>query len=202
MVVGFLLHSISHGALKCRFDHYDPFRKPTEAQGLDERKKYREKLLAVWVNSIGDDLDLLTDWWFTYKCYMLHGIDINGGMYAHATIALIVFSVLGTISYLAELYQTVFRHTEPFRWLPLFTVVFEDAPQILLSMVLSGTFEKQTSTFTLEPPAAFNIATSVYSALMKVSTELFLNNCYCCRFEAAGNEDEEMQLQSKTNYGT
>eukprot|EP00985_Skeletonema_marinoi_P007560 scaffold3321_cov149-Skeletonema_marinoi.AAC.13 len=182
MVVGFLLHSISRGALKCRFDHYDPFRQPTEAQGLDERKKYH--------------------WWFTYKCYMLHGIDINGGMYAHATIALIVFSVLGTISYLAELYQTVFRHTEPFRWLPLFTVVFEDAPQILLSMVLSGTFEKQTSIFTLEPPAAFNIATSVYSALMKVSTELFLNNCYCCRFEAVGDEDEEMQLQSKTNYGT
>eukprot|EP00984_Skeletonema_dohrnii_P036186 scaffold36887_cov167-Skeletonema_dohrnii-CCMP3373.AAC.1 len=58
---------------------------------------------------------IVRNWWFTYKCYMLHGIDINGGMYANATLALIVFSVLGTISYLAELYQTVFRHTEPLK---------------------------------------------------------------------------------------
>ncbi len=202
MVVGFLLHTIKHGSLNCQFEHSNPFRKPEEGAEFEERKKYRAKLKALWMHSVADDFDLVTDWWFTYKCFGLHGIDINEGMYAQATLALFFFTVMGTLSYLVELYQTVFRHKEPFTWLPLFTVVFEDAPQILLSMVLSGTFDKQTSMYTLEPPAAFNIATSVYSALMKVSDELFLNYCYCCKFQAVGEEDEDEEYQPVKSYGS
>eukprot|EP00574_Skeletonema_japonicum_P002757 CAMPEP_0201713794 /NCGR_PEP_ID=MMETSP0593-20130828/506_1 /ASSEMBLY_ACC=CAM_ASM_000672 /TAXON_ID=267983 /ORGANISM="Skeletonema japonicum, Strain CCMP2506" /LENGTH=193 /DNA_ID=CAMNT_0048202981 /DNA_START=40 /DNA_END=621 /DNA_ORIENTATION=- len=193
MVVGFLLHTIKHGSLKCQFEHSNPFRKPEEGAEFEERKKYRAKLKALWMHSVADDFDLVTDWWFTYKCFVLHGIDVSAGMYAQASLALLVFTVMGTISYLIELYQTTFRHTNPFSWLPLFTVVFEDAPQVLLSMVLSGTFDKQTSMYTLEAPAAFNIATSVYSALMKVSDVLFLNYCYCCKFQADEKDDEEYQ---------
>ena len=55
--------------------------------------------------------------------------------------------------------------------------------------------------YTLEPPAAFNIATSVYSALMKVTDELFLNYCYCCKFEAVGEEDEDEEYKP-INYGS
>ena len=120
--------------------------------------------------------------------YNLHGIDLNGGMYARATLALIVFSGMGTISYLAELYQAVFKYPESFQWLSLFTIMLEDVPQILLSLVLSGVFEQDLTT--LEPLAAFNISTSVYSALMKVSGELFVNHCYCCKFETDGEEEE------------
>jgi hypothetical protein len=188
MVVGFLLHSITHGAFKCRIEHCHPFRKPTE--GFQERKKYRQKLMSLWMNSIADDLDLITDWWFAYRMYITHGIDyVNGGMYARATLALLVFSVMGTISYLAELYQAVFKYPQTFQWLSLFTILLEDVPQVLLSLVLSGNFEQDLTT--LEPLAAFNISTSVYSALMKVSGELFVNHCYCCKFEPTGKEDEE-----------
>mmetsp|Transcript_27484 Transcript_27484/g.39364 ORF Transcript_27484/g.39364 Transcript_27484/m.39364 type:complete len:199 (-) Transcript_27484:228-824(-) len=197
MVVGFLLHTIKTRSLKCTFEHSNPFLKPEEGPAFDERKKYREKLKALWMNSVADDLDLITDWWFTYKCFVLHGINVNDGMYAQASLALLVSTVMGTISYLVELYQTVFRHTTPFSWLSLFTVVFEDAPQIILSMVLSGTFEKTTSIYTLEAPAAFNIATSVYSALMKVSDVLFLNYCYCCKFEAVGEVDGDEEYQKE-----
>ncbi|KAL7496888.1 hypothetical protein ACHAWT_004995 [Skeletonema menzelii] len=186
MVVGFLLYSIRHGAFKCRFEHCNPFRKPTV--GFEKRKKYRQKINSLWMNSVADDLDLLTDWWFAYRMYIVHGIDFNGGMYARATLALLVFSGMGTISYMAELYQSVFKYPESFQWLSLFTIMLEDVPQILLSLVLSGAFEQDLTT--LEPLAAFNISTSVYSALMKVSGELFVNHCYCCKFEANGGEDE------------
>ena len=95
---------------------------------------------------------------------------------------------MGTISYLVELYQAVFKYPESFQWLSLFTIMLEDVPQILLSLVLSGVFEQDLTT--LEPLAAFNISTSVYSAVMKVSGELFVNHCYCCKFETDGEVDE------------
>ena len=88
MVLGFLLYSIKTRSLKCRFEHSNPFIRPKEGPEFEERKKYREKLLAIWVNSVADDFDLLTDWWFTYKCFVLHGIDVSGGMYAQATLYL------------------------------------------------------------------------------------------------------------------
>jgi len=189
MVVGFVLHSIAHGAFKCRIEHCHPFRKPTE--GFEERKKYREKLMALWMNSVADDLDLITDWWFAYRMYIAHGIDyVNGGMYTRATIALLLFSVAGTISYLAELYQAVFKYPQSFQWLSLFTILFEDVPQVLLSLLLNGKFNQDLTT--LDPLASFNIATSLYSALMKVSGELFVNHCYCCKFEPTGAKDEDV----------
>ena len=40
----------------------------------------------------------------------LHGIDLDGGMYARATLALLVFCGFGTLSYLFEIYQTVFKY--------------------------------------------------------------------------------------------
>ena len=153
--------------------------------------------MALWMNSVADDLDLLTDWWFAYRMYIAHGIDyVNGGMYARATVALLAFSVTGTISYLAELYQAVFKYPESFQWLSLFTILLEDVPQILLSMVLSGVFEGvfEEGMATLEPLAAFNISTSMYSALMKVSGELFVNHCYCCKFEPTGKEEKDEEV--------
>ena len=39
------------------------------------------------MNSVADDLDLLTDWWFAYQMYLANGIDyVAGGMYARATV--------------------------------------------------------------------------------------------------------------------
>ena len=89
------------------------------------------------------------------------------------------------MSYLAELYQAVFKYPDSFVWLAPFTIFFEDVPQVLLSLVLSKVFEQDLTTL-----AAFNISTSVYSALMKVSGELFVNNCYCCRFTLPDDKEE------------
>lgn len=111
----------------------------------------------------------------------IHGIDLAGGMYARATLALVVFCVLGTISYLLELYQTVFKYPDTFKWLGTFTIFFEDVPQILLSIILSGAFQNLEGD-DLTALTMFNIATSFYSAAIKVSSEMFVNYCYCCRF--------------------
>lgn len=100
-------------------------------------------------------------------------------------VALLAVCVLGTLSYLAELYQAVFKYPDSFGWLAPFTIFFEDVPQVLLSLVLSKVFEQDLTTL-----AAFNISTSVYSALMKISGELFVNHCYCCRFTLPDDKEE------------
>lgn len=188
MVVGWALHAIKHRSLSCRLEHCNPFTKPVEK--LEERQKYRKQILYVWLNSVSDDLDLITDWLFFFRMYDIHGIDFNDdGMYARATLALLVFSTLGTISYILELYQTVFKYPATFKWLAPFTILCEDTPQILLSLVLSGrveSFKEDAS-----PMAAFNIATSVYSAMIKVSGEVFVNYCYCCRFTPPDDDDDD-----------
>ncbi|KAL7534764.1 hypothetical protein ACHAWF_006506 [Thalassiosira exigua] len=189
MVVGWILHSLKQGALKCKIDHCNPFRKPTEK--FEERQKYRKQLLSVWLNSVSDDLDLITDWWFLYRMYEAHGIDLNGGFYARSTFALLICCILGTVSYLLELYQTVFKYPATIKWLAVFTILFEDAPQVVLSLLLSGAFESYKAD--ASPLAAFNIATSVYSALIKVSGEVFVNYCYCCQFTPSEDDDDDIE---------
>mmetsp|Transcript_33572 Transcript_33572/g.81177 ORF Transcript_33572/g.81177 Transcript_33572/m.81177 type:complete len:216 (+) Transcript_33572:290-937(+) len=188
MVVGWLLHGLKHGSFRCRFEHCNPLKKPP-AEKFNERRNYRKKLLGVWLNSVSDDLDMITDWWFFLRMYELHGIDIDGGTYARATLALLLFCILGSISYLLELYQTVFKYPATFAWLPAFTIFFEDVPQILLSLILSGALDVDPAELT--PSAAFNISTSVYSALIKVSGEVFVNYFYCCKFVPPREEEEE-----------
>ncbi|KAL7461259.1 hypothetical protein ACHAXS_001680 [Conticribra weissflogii] len=173
MVVGWTLMSLRRGVFRCRLEHCNPFSKPTN---YEERRKYRQQIWSAWLNSVADDLDLLTDWWFLLRMYNQYGADMNEGLESQATLALFVFCVIGSISYLLEIYQLVFKYPATFEWLPLFTILGEDVPQILLTLVLTKAFENPT------PLAAFNIATSVYSAFIKVSGELFLNHCYCCRF--------------------
>ena len=145
--------------------------------------------MSVWLNSVSDDLDLITDWWFFLRMYNLYGIDLDGGMYARATLALLVFAGIGTLSYLMELYQTVFRYPDTIHWLAPMTILLEDVPQILLTVFLSKPFEAD-----LEPLAAFNIATSVYSALIKVTGEVCVNYCYCCKFIPPVDEDSDVEL--------
>ncbi|KAL9189909.1 hypothetical protein ACHAXT_009584 [Thalassiosira profunda] len=187
MVVGWTLHAIKHGSFRCRLEHCNPCKRPTEK--FEERQKYRKKLLGVWLNSVSDDLDLITDWWFFYRMYELYGIDLAGGMYARATLALLVFCGLGSISYLLELYQTAFKFPDTIKWLPVFTILCEDVPQIVLSLILSGAFESFATD--LNALTAFNIATSVYSALIKISGEVFVNYCYCCQFTPPDDDDDD-----------
>ena len=172
MVVGWLLHSIKFGRLRCQIEHCNPIKKP--AENYEERRKYRSKLWSTWLNSVADDLDMITDWWFFYRMYNLYGISIVDGTYAQATMALGVFCIIGSISYLLEIYQMVWKYPATFEWLPLFTILGEDVPQILLSLVLGGAFQFEGEATAL---TAFNIATSVYSALIKISGEVFLNHC-------------------------
>lgn len=184
MVVGWTLHAIKHGSFKCRIEHCHPFRKASEIDNYESRRKYREQLWSTWLNSVADDLDLLTDWWFFLRMYNMYGVALEDEMYARATLALFVFCILGSISYLLELYQVVFKYPATISWLPLFTILGEDVPQVALSLVLSRIFEAELTSL-----AAFNIATSVYSAMIKISGELLLNHCYCCKFDP--REDEE-----------
>lgn len=185
MVVGWTLHAIKHGSLKCSLTHCNPIKRPTDR--FEERQKYRKQLLSVWLNSVSDDLDMITDWWFFLRMYELHGIDLDGGMYARATLALLVFCIIGSISYVLELYQVVFKYPETFKWLALFTMLFEDVPQILLSLILSGKI--QSFSTNADPLTAFNIATSVYSMLIKLSSEVFVNYFYCCEFTGGDESD-------------
>ena len=111
---------------------------------------------------------------------------MGGGLYARATLALLVFCVLGTVSYLLELYQTVCKFPDTIKWLPVFTILCEDVPQVILSLVLSGAFQSTD----LDALTAFNIATSVYSALIKISGEVFVNYCYCCKFTPPDDDEE------------
>jgi len=108
-----------------------------------------------------------------------------------ATFALLVFAGIGTLSYLLELYQTVFKYPDTIHWLAPLTILLEDVPQILLTVFLSKPFEEANA---LEPLAAFNIATSVYSALIKVTGEVCVNYCYCCKFIPPVNEDSDVEL--------
>lgn len=119
----------------------------------------------------------------------MNGIDLDGGMHARTTLALMVFCCLASVSYLLELYQSVFRHPDTFKWLPAFVTLFEDVPQILLSLVLSGAL----SDYEVDPTplAAFNIATSLYRAMIKVTTQVFVNFCYCCTFTEADADEED-----------
>lgn len=110
MVVGWTLHACKHRTLRCQLEHCNPFRRPTVK--FEERQKYRKQLMSVWLNSVSDDLDLITDWWFFLRMYNLYGIDLDGGMYARATFALLVFAGIGTLSYLLELYQTLYRYPD------------------------------------------------------------------------------------------
>eukprot|EP00581_Thalassiosira_minuscula_P002726 CAMPEP_0183748630 /NCGR_PEP_ID=MMETSP0737-20130205/67867_1 /TAXON_ID=385413 /ORGANISM="Thalassiosira miniscula, Strain CCMP1093" /LENGTH=197 /DNA_ID=CAMNT_0025984367 /DNA_START=404 /DNA_END=997 /DNA_ORIENTATION=+ len=178
---------MKHGSMKCRIEHCNPFKKPAER--FEERQKYRKKILSVWLNSVSDDLDMITDWWFFLRMYDIYGIDLDGDMYSRATLALLVFCVLGSVSYLLELYQTVFKYPETFKWLGALTILFEDVPQILLTLILSNRLASYKADPT--PLAAFNIATSVYSAMIKVSGEVFVNYCYCCRYTATDADDED-----------
>ena len=83
----------------------------------------------------------------------------------------------------------VFKYPATISWLAGFTIVCEDVPQILLSLVLSKAFV--TDLTELTPLTAFNIATSVYSALIKVSGEVFVNYCYCCKFTPPDGDDDD-----------
>ena len=123
----------------------------------------------------------------------MHGIDLGGDMYARATLALLVFCGLASVSYLLELYQSVFKHPDTFKWLPAFTTLFEDVPQIVLSLVLS----RALSDYEVDPTpvAAFNIATSLYRAMIKVTTQVFVNYCYCCNFTEADADEENQSLR-------
>lgn len=170
MVVGWTLHALKFGRLRCQIEHCNIFQKPTEH--YEDRRKYRAKLWSTWLNSMADDLDMVTDWWFFFRMYNLYGVSVDDGLYAQATLALGIFCVIGSISYLLELYQMVFKYPATFEWLPLFTILGEDVPQIVLSLVLGKAFEGELTALT-----AFNIATSVYSAFIKIGGELFLNNC-------------------------
>ena len=68
MVVGWLLHGCTHGAFTCKIDHCNPIRKPAQDE-FEQRKKYRKEILGIWLNSVSDDLDFITDWWFMYRMY-------------------------------------------------------------------------------------------------------------------------------------
>mmetsp|Transcript_2150 Transcript_2150/g.5057 ORF Transcript_2150/g.5057 Transcript_2150/m.5057 type:complete len:200 (-) Transcript_2150:129-728(-) len=183
MVITWALHTLTHGHHKCRLRTLNPFIRPPR---FAARQEYRKKLLSIWLDSISADMDMISDWVFLYHMYGTHGMDLIGGMYARATLALCFFTVLGSISYLLVLYQTVFK-VQPISWLSLYTIVCEDVPQILLTLVLSGVFDSYNTK--PSPLAAFNIATSVYSALIKLSGELFVNYCYCCSFDLSSDEE-------------
>ena len=115
---------------------------------------------------------------------------MDGDWYGRATLALLVSCIIGSVSYVLELIQTVKYPDDHFKWLPVLTILLEDTPQVILTIMLSGAI----SSYQNDPSAlaAFNIATSVYSAMIKVSGELFVNSCWCCSYTAALGEEGEV----------
>lgn len=189
MVVGWALHACAHGSLKCKLNGLNPFKLPEDKKELDDRKTYRRKILNIWLNSVSDDLDMITDWWFFLRQYEMYGLAWADGTYSRLTLFLLVFCGLGTISYLLELYQTVRRPDNPIKWLALFTILFEDVPQVVLTLLITKRFEGEQT-----PLSAFNIATSVYSALIKIGGPVFLDSCYCCVYEGSGVSSRNVEF--------
>jgi len=73
--------------------------------------------------------------------------------------------------------------------LALFTIIFEDVPQVVLTLLITKRFEGEQT-----PLSAFNIATSVYSALIKIGGPVFLDSCYCCVYEGSGVSSRNVEF--------
>ena len=123
----------------------------------------------------------------------MYGIEwADGDMSSRGTLMLLVFCAIGTLSYLLELYQAIFKYPQTFKWLAPFTILLEDVPQIILSILLSREFDSVSSFISdATPLTVFNISTSLYSALIKISGEVFVNYCYCCKFIPPDTDDDD-----------
>jgi len=151
-----------------KFLSYNPLYEPTN---LEQRQAERRKEWNVWMSSTADDLDLLGDWWFWWSTFNGE----RGGFSDTLTLALFVFSVLGSVTWLLEFYQVAFaRPDQSWKWLQLMILIVEDLPQMVITSLIVGRFSNLTSV------SLFNLMTSFYSLMIRMAGELFLNWCYCC----------------------
>lgn len=138
--------------------------------------------LAVTAHSSFSDTQrihpLMTDWWFFWVTYTGE----RGGFNDRLTFVLFIFCCLGSIAWSLELIQlSCVRHNFSWTWLPLLILCVEDIPQIVITLMVTGRFSNASNL------GLFNITTSLYSMMIRVCGELFMNCCYCCeRVEGEG----------------
>jgi hypothetical protein len=110
----------------------------------------------------------------------------RGGFEDQLTFLLFIFCCLGSITWLLELVQiSCVRHTD-WGWLPPLIIIVEDIPQLVITALISGNPSNWTGI------GVFNLMTSLYSLMIRIAGELFMNCCYC--IERVANDVEHGQL--------
>jgi len=173
------------------------------------QKTLRQREWSIWSGSIADDIDLAADWWFWYETYKERSLDDN------YVLALLVFCGMGTLTWFLEIYNVAWREPREemakarstdenkettgyyacggrsfWLFLPLLVLLVEDVPQVVMTWLLQGTL------LNLSGLAAFNITTSIYSIVIKIGREFFVNFYCCCdlkeiTFDQDDGGDEE-----------
>ena len=188
MVVAALLRTLMQGDCCCSSAKYklitlNPFYSPKDKEA---RQNLRRREWNIWLSSTADDLDLVADWWFFWVTYN----GGRGGFSDRLTFLLFVFCCLGSITWLLEIVQlSCARGNFRWTWLPLLILCVEDIPQLILTLMINDRFSNVSNL------GLFNIMTSLYSMMIRVAGELFMNCCYCCQRV----EDEEEETERKYN---
>jgi hypothetical protein len=174
MVVAALLRALLTGDLCCCFSSSfrlvstNPFYTPVDKE---IRQDVRRKKWNIWLSSTADDLDLVSDWWFWWTVYN----GDRGGFEDQLTFLLFIFCCLGSLTWLLELVQiSCVRDTE-WGWLPPLIIIVEDIPQLILTvLIINGDDLSNMSSI-----GVFNLMTSLYSLMIRIAGELFMNCCFC-----------------------
>lgn len=131
----------------------------------------RRKEWSIWLSSTADDLDLVADWWFFWVTYNGE----RGGFEDQLTFVLFIFCCLGTLTWMPELIQlSCVSPKQNWQWLPIMILLVEHVPQVVITLTLNASFSDITNL------GIFNLMTSLYSVLIRVAGELFMNCFYCC----------------------
>ena len=173
MVVAALLRTVTSGECCCSSRYklitLNPFYSPKDKEA---RQSLRRQEWNIWLSSTADDLDLIADWWYFWVVYKGE----RGGFDDRLTLLLFTFCCLGSVTWLLELIQlTCAGRNFSWTWLPLLILCVEDIPQLIITLLISDRFTNMSSL------GLFNIMTSLYSMMIRVAGELFMNCCYCCQ---------------------
>lgn len=184
MVVAALLRMLIQGeccfcSARFKFVTLNPFYVPADKA---QRKDLRRRELGVWRGSIADDVDLIADWWYFSVVF-----DERGGFDDTLTLVLGIFTFLGTLTWLLEVFHlTCIRPNAAWPWLQILILLVEDIPQVVITYIIRDPFDNIT------PLGLFNITTSLYSLFIRLTGELFVNYCYC--FERIRAPDPSMDI--------
>ena len=201
MVVAALVHALRQGeccicSRKYKIVSMNPF---YHVDDKDDRRDRRRAGLNVWLNSTGDDLDLVSDWWFFLTA--TKGLSLGGDIYDGNAILLGLFvsCCLASVTWMMSLVKLSCTRAEDYewKWLPILILMVEDIPQVVLTFLLQaqqGRFDQISNL------GIFNIMTSIYSLSIRMASQICLNCFYGCeRVDDDNDNNDDDHMESGTN---